>query len=201
MAVFRVEKNSGYTVSLYVAVIQLYHIAINKYFTGIDGEATRPHLLHFLLNQCPFFCGHRDTQHNVPRSVCHSFTVLFVSNKGWGLSQQAMPRQGLFRECGYTPYTCCGISFLTTTTVNTLHFSKPIRKVTERNENSRRILEKLRIFVYNIYCIIVYVRKERRMKGYLSIRETSYKWGISERRVNQYCAQGRIPMKRSLPSS
>ena len=59
--------------------------------------------------------------------------------------------------------------------------------------NSRRILEKLRIFVYNIYCIILYVRKERRMKGYLSIRETSYKWGISERRVNQYVAQGRIP--------
>ena len=29
------------------------------------------------------------------------------------------------------------------------------------------------------------------MKGYLSIRETSYKWGISERRVNQYVAQGR----------
>lgn len=31
------------------------------------------------------------------------------------------------------------------------------------------------------------------MKGYLSIREISYKWGVSERRVNQYCAQGRIP--------
>ena len=31
------------------------------------------------------------------------------------------------------------------------------------------------------------------MKGYLSIRETSYKWGISERRVNQYISQGRIP--------
>ena len=31
------------------------------------------------------------------------------------------------------------------------------------------------------------------MKGYLSIREASYKWGISERRVNQYVAQGRIP--------
>ena len=60
-------------------------------------------------------------------------------------------------------------------------------------KNSRRILEKLRIFVYNIYCIIVSARKERRMKGYLSIRETSYKWGISERRVNQYVAQGRIP--------
>ena len=31
------------------------------------------------------------------------------------------------------------------------------------------------------------------LKGYLSIRETSYKWGISERRVNQYCSDGRIP--------
>lgn len=30
------------------------------------------------------------------------------------------------------------------------------------------------------------------MKGYLSIRETSYKWGVSERRVNQYISQGRI---------
>ena len=102
-----------------------------------------------------------------------------------------MPRQGLFRECGYTPYACYGISFLTTTTVNTLHFSKTYKK--KFKNNSRRILEKLRIFVYNIYCIIVSVRKERRMKGYLSIRETSYKWGISERRVNQYVAQGRIP--------
>ena len=27
------------------------------------------------------------------------------------------------------------------------------------------------------------------MKGYLSIRETSYKWGISELRVNQYVAR------------
>lgn len=31
------------------------------------------------------------------------------------------------------------------------------------------------------------------MKGYLSIRETSYKWGVSERRINQYCTEGRIP--------
>ena len=31
------------------------------------------------------------------------------------------------------------------------------------------------------------------MKDYLYIRETSYKWGVSERRVNQYVAQGRIP--------
>ena len=29
--------------------------------------------------------------------------------------------------------------------------------------------------------------------GYISVRETSYKWGVSERRVNQYCVQGRIP--------
>ncbi len=31
------------------------------------------------------------------------------------------------------------------------------------------------------------------MRGYLSIRETSYKWGVSERRVNQYVTEGRIP--------
>ena len=118
MAVFRVEKTAAALPD---------NPYINKHFAGIGGEAASSHLLHFLLNQCPFLCGHGDTQHNAPRSVCHSFTVLSVSNKGLGLSQQAMPRQGLFRECGYTPYACCGISFLTTT-VNTLHFSKPIRK-------------------------------------------------------------------------
>ena len=31
------------------------------------------------------------------------------------------------------------------------------------------------------------------MEGYLSIRETAEKWGVSERRINQYCAEGRIP--------
>lgn len=31
------------------------------------------------------------------------------------------------------------------------------------------------------------------MKGYLSIREAAEKWGVSERRVNQYCIEGRIP--------
>lgn len=31
------------------------------------------------------------------------------------------------------------------------------------------------------------------MKGYISVREASYKWEVSERRVNQYCTQGRIP--------
>lgn len=29
--------------------------------------------------------------------------------------------------------------------------------------------------------------------GYISIQEASYKWGVSERRVTQYCAAGRIP--------
>ena len=27
------------------------------------------------------------------------------------------------------------------------------------------------------------------IKGYISIREASYRWGVSERRVNQYCAE------------
>ena len=31
------------------------------------------------------------------------------------------------------------------------------------------------------------------MKGYLSIQEAARKWGISERWVNQYCTDGRIP--------
>ena len=31
------------------------------------------------------------------------------------------------------------------------------------------------------------------MKGYLSIREISYMWGVSARRVNQYVTEGRIP--------
>ena len=31
------------------------------------------------------------------------------------------------------------------------------------------------------------------IKGYISIREVSYRWGVSERRVNQYCAEGRVP--------
>ena len=31
------------------------------------------------------------------------------------------------------------------------------------------------------------------MEGYISAREASYKWGVSERRVHQYCQTGRIP--------
>ena len=30
------------------------------------------------------------------------------------------------------------------------------------------------------------------INGYISIREASYRWGVSERRVNQYCVEGRI---------
>ena len=31
------------------------------------------------------------------------------------------------------------------------------------------------------------------IKGSVSIREASYRWGVSERRVNQSCAGGHIP--------
>lgn len=31
------------------------------------------------------------------------------------------------------------------------------------------------------------------MEGFISAREASYKWGVSERRVHQYCQAGRIP--------
>lgn len=30
------------------------------------------------------------------------------------------------------------------------------------------------------------------MKSYLSIKEAAEKWGVSERRINQYCSEGRI---------
>lgn len=39
------------------------------------------------------------------------------------------------------------------------------------------------------------------IKGYISIREASYRWGVSERRVNQYCAEGRIPSALELEAS
>lgn len=31
------------------------------------------------------------------------------------------------------------------------------------------------------------------MEGYLSIRGAAEKWGVSQRRINQYCLEGRIP--------
>ena len=31
------------------------------------------------------------------------------------------------------------------------------------------------------------------MERYLSIREAAEKWGVSDRRINQYCSEGRIP--------
>ena len=66
--------------------------------------------------------------------------------------------------------------------------------------NCHAVLEKLRIFVYNVLCNAISIGKGKRMKGYLSIREISYKWGVSERRVNQYCTQGRIPEDAEKPT-
>ena len=31
------------------------------------------------------------------------------------------------------------------------------------------------------------------MEGYISVRVAAEKWGVSERRINQYCSEGRIP--------
>ena len=97
-------------------------------------RSRRSHLLHFQLNHFPFLRRDRNAHHNVPHSVCHSFTIL--SYKGLGLFQQAdvpppvRTGESVFRECGYNTYACYDISFLTTT-VNILLFSKPIRKVTK----------------------------------------------------------------------
>ena len=107
----------------HVAVIQPDHIAVYEHFPRINGKKARSHLLHFTLDHCPFLGSHRNAQHNIPRSVCHLFTVLSAPNKGLGLSQQAKHRQALFRECGYTPYACYGIS-LTTITATQPQFGK-----------------------------------------------------------------------------
>lgn len=62
------------------------------------------------------------------------------------------------------------------------------------NKTYLQLLDYIRIFVYNVQCDIVEIyQRGSSMKGYLSIRETSYKWGVSERRVNQYVTEGRIP--------
>lgn len=39
------------------------------------------------------------------------------------------------------------------------------------------------------------------MEGYLSIKETAEKWGVSERRINQYCTEGRIPRAQKFGKS
>ena len=116
-------------------------------------------------------------QHNVPLSVCYPFTVLSVSNKGLGLSQQAMHRQEHFRECSYTPCACCGISFLPTT-VNTLHFSNSQEKVQEHfSSNSGKIA--VNRILYNVFCQIISSRRfdMNGIRGYLSIRKASCRCG------------------------
>ena len=39
------------------------------------------------------------------------------------------------------------------------------------------------------------------IKGYISIREASYRWGVSERRVNQYCAESRFGRSWAIPEN
>lgn len=59
-----------------VAGVHVDDIPVNEHFPGIGGKVLRVKLGHFLLDQGPFFRRHRDAQHNVSCSVCHSFTVL-----------------------------------------------------------------------------------------------------------------------------
>ena len=100
-----------------------------------------------------------------------------------------MNRQERFRACDCTPYACCGISFFTTT-VNTLHFSGPIK-------SSKTIY--IRFLKNYGYSHIMYpIRLSSRMldmngiKGDLSIREASCRRDVSKRKVDPYCAERRI---------
>ena len=78
-----------------VAGVHVDDIPVNQHFPGIGGKVLRVELGHFLLDQGPFFRRHRDAQHNVSCSVCHSFTVL--SEQGFGVfpnKQPATARRG-----------------------------------------------------------------------------------------------------------
>ena len=117
----------------------------------------------------------------------------------WGLHQQAKTESSasgrnlfVLSLSDREGIACYGISFLNTT-VNAPHFSKYGRK--SSGTISIRFLKKPRLFVYNVFCWIISSRRfdMNGIKGDISRREASYRWGVSERRVNQYCAEGRIP--------
>ena len=72
-----------------VAGVHVDDIPVNEHFPGIGGKVFRVELGHFLLDQGPFFRRHRDAQHNVSCSVCHSFTVL--SEQGFGAFPNKQP--------------------------------------------------------------------------------------------------------------
>lgn len=101
------------------------------------------------------------------------------------------------KECSdfyfVAPYPCGATRILSVSLRRTV---ASIRRHFETNPHMVAVcLASLRIFVYNRNCEIVSERRNSmdRIRGYISIREASYRWGVSERRVNQYCADGRIP--------
>lgn len=56
------------------------------------------------------------------------------------------------------------------------------------------IIDIVRVFAYNIYNTIKDYGKGFTMnQKYLSLKETSSKWGISCRRINTLCLENRIP--------
>ena len=67
----------------------LFVCFLYEHFPGIGGKVLRVELGHFLLDQGPFFRRHRDAQHKVSCSVCHSFTVL--SEQGFGAFPNKQP--------------------------------------------------------------------------------------------------------------
>lgn len=45
---------------------------------------------------------------------------------------------------------------------------------------------------YHWYALIIFSKQEEYTMGYLSIKQTAEKWGISGRRIQILCVQGRI---------
>ena len=72
-----------------------------------------------------------------------------------------------------------------------LKSARPRVSLKFRADQAQSPLKTMPDFVYNLKRN--FWKEGSEMNGYLSLRETAEKWGVSERRINQYCAQGRIP--------
>ena len=101
-----------------------------------------------------------------------------------------MNRQERFRACDCTPYACCGISFFTTTVKHPAFF----RICKKLKNNLHQILEKLRLFAYNVsnQIILTDARYERDPRGSFHT-ESILRRNVSKRRVDPYSAERHIP--------
>ena len=52
---------------------QLDHITIQRHFPQISAQILCPVLLHLLMDQFQFFCGHPKQNRHIPLALCHGY--------------------------------------------------------------------------------------------------------------------------------